>query len=138
VSRNYLSGLFKWGILRKLTEQAVKWKSELYVLYFVVRDGRTPLLPKVIAAMLAGYVISPIDFISDFIPLLGYVDDVIVVPLAVMLALRLIPAQVLADCRRQAALNPLSRNVKIWAAGVIIVMLWLAILFYLFWRFVLI
>ncbi|MDF2499801.1 MAG: hypothetical protein K0Q77_515 [Anaerosporomusa subterranea] len=132
-----LSRFFKWGILRKLSEQAGKWKAELYVLYLAARDGRTPVLPKIIAAVVVGYAFSPIDFIPDFIPLLGYVDDVILVPLGIMLALHLIPPQVLADCRRQAALNPLSKKVKIWAAGAIIVAIWLAILFYLFWRFVL-
>jgi uncharacterized membrane protein YkvA (DUF1232 family) len=136
VSRSYLSRFAKWGVLRKLSEQARKWKAELYVLYLAARDGRTPILPKVIAAVVVGYAFSPIDFIPDFIPLLGYVDDVILVPLGIMLALRLIPPQVLDDCRRQAALNPLSKKVKVWAAGAIVIVLWLSILIYLFWRYV--
>lgn len=131
----YLSRFVKWGVLRKLTDQAGKWRAELYVLYLAARDKRTPLAPKVIAALVVGYAFSPIDFIPDFIPVIGFLDDVILVPLGIILALKLIPPYVLADCRRQALLNPLSRKIKIWAAAAVIVLLWLIILSYLFWVF---
>lgn len=124
-----------WVFLRHLKEQARKWKAELYVLYLAAKDKRTPLAAKIVAALVVGYAFSPIDLIPDFIPLLGYVDDVILVPLGIMLALRLIPAQVLAECRQQAALNPISKKMKIWLAGAVIVLIWLSLLYYLLWVF---
>lgn len=137
MGNRYLSRFVKWGIFRRLQEQAGKWKAELYVLYLVVRHQRTPMLPKLTAALVVGYAFSPIDLIPDFIPLLGYVDDIILVPLGIMLALRLVPPAILAECRRQATANPLSRKLKIWTAGVIIVLVWLGILSYLVWVYIL-
>ena len=137
MASRYLSRFIKWGIFRRLQEQAGRWKAELYVLYLVVRHQYTPILVKLTAALVVGYAFSPIDLIPDFIPLLGYVDDIILVPLGIMLALRLVPPAILADCRRQAIENPLSRKLKIWAAGVVVVLIWLGILSWLIWVYIL-
>lgn len=123
-----------WGILRTLSGHFGIWKTEFYVLYLAVRDGRTPLLPKLIAVMLAGYLISPVDLLSDFIPLLGYIDDAVAVPLGTTLALRLVPPPVLADCRRHAALNPLSTQAKKWAVRVLLAIIGLTIALNLLWH----
>ena len=77
-------------------------KSETYALYLAYRHPRTPWYAKLWAALVVGYAFSPIDLIPDFIPVLGYLDDLVLVPLGVALALRLIPAPVLAECRREA------------------------------------
>lgn len=123
-------------LFRRLMSQALRWKADLYVLYLAVRDQRTPVLAKVVAALVVGYAFSPIDFIPDFIPLLGYADDIILVPLGIMMALKLIPSHILADCRQYAVLHPLKKKLKIWAAGIVIVAIWLGLLLYLFWIFV--
>jgi uncharacterized membrane protein YkvA (DUF1232 family) len=99
-------------------------KHETYALYLAVRDPRTPWYARAIAGAVVAYALSPIDLIPDFIPVVGLLDDLIVVPLGFALALKLIPASVMADCRSEALAAdklPLSR-----AAAAVIVALWLA------------
>jgi len=100
-------------------------KVEAYALYLACRDPRVPWYAKAFAAGLVGYVFSPIDLIPDFIPVLGYLDDLVIVPLGLSLALRMIPGPVLEECRQKARERlgqgrPRSRL----AAGVII-LIWL-------------
>ncbi|OQA21124.1 MAG: hypothetical protein BWY63_01367 [Chloroflexi bacterium ADurb.Bin360] len=106
-------------------ERAQQLQQETYALYLAYRDPRTPWGARIVAALVVGYALSPIDLIPDFIPVLGYLDDLVLVPLGIWLALRLIPAQVMADCRVRAretmtAGQPVSR-----VAAVVIVALWL-------------
>jgi uncharacterized membrane protein YkvA (DUF1232 family) len=78
-------------------------KIEIQTLSLAYRDARTPWLARFIMVLVIGYALSPIDLIPDFIPVLGYLDDLILLPLGVALALKLIPPEVLADCRQPAA-----------------------------------
>lgn len=103
-------------------------------LYLAARDPRVPLLPKLVIAGVVAYAFSPIDLIPDFIPLLGYLDDLLLLPLGIWLALRLVPSQVWRECQAQAALRPpeLRRNgcgalmvVAIWVISITAVGLWL-------------
>ncbi|GCL61174.1 membrane protein [Rubrivivax pictus] len=99
-------------------------KRDVVAIWHAARDPRTPWLPRLLALLVAAYALSPIDLIPDFVPVLGYLDDLVLVPLGLLLVIRLLPADVLADARRQAALTlarPRSR-----AAAVAIVLLWLA------------
>jgi uncharacterized membrane protein YkvA (DUF1232 family) len=94
--------------MARLTMQALKsWarqlRSETLALYLAARDPRTPLAAKLLAGLVVAYALSPIDLIPDFIPVIGYLDDLILVPLGLMLARRMIPAEVLADSRHRAA-----------------------------------
>lgn len=107
-----------------LREWARALKREGYVLYYAVRDPRTPWYVKLIAGMIVAYALSPIDLIPDFLPLIGYLDELILLPAAVWLALRLVPADALADARRRAA-EAVDRPVS-WAAAAVIVALWIA------------
>jgi uncharacterized membrane protein YkvA (DUF1232 family) len=105
--------------------RARQLEQETYAIYLAYRDPRTPWFAKLLAALVVGYAFSPIDLIPDVIPILGYLDDLILVPLGVALALKLIPAAVLVDCRRRAQATieqgaPTSR-----AAAVGIVAIWL-------------
>jgi uncharacterized membrane protein YkvA (DUF1232 family) len=107
---------------------AERLKIEIYTLYLAYGDPRTPWYAKVVAACVAGYAFSPIDLIPDFIPLLGYLDDLLLLPLGVALALKLLPEQVLADSREKARRmvsegKPVSR-----VAAAVIVAIWLALL----------
>lgn len=78
-------------------------KRETLAVMLAARDPRTPLAAKVLAALVVAYALSPIDLIPDFIPVLGYLDDLILVPLGIWLVLRLIPEAVMADARARAA-----------------------------------
>lgn len=110
----------------RVREWARALKRQSLVVYFVARDPRTPWLARLLAIAVAAYAFSPIDLIPDFIPVLGYLDDLILVPLGVWLVLRLVPAHVLADCRAradEAVDRPVSRLM-----AVAIVAAWIALL----------
>ena len=95
---------------------AKKWakniKRDVHAVWLAARDPRTPLLAKGLALIVAAYAVSPIDLIPDFIPVIGYLDDLIIVPLGIMLVVRLIPAEVMREHREtaaQASRRPVSR-----------------------------
>ena len=90
------------GRLARMRERAKRLNTETYALGLAVRDPRTPWYAKAIALAVVAYALSPIDLIPDFIPLLGYVDDLIIVPAGIALAVRLIPREVLEECRTRA------------------------------------
>jgi len=106
-------------------EKARSLKHEVYALYFAVRDPRMPWYAKVFAAVVVGYVLSPIDLIPDFIPVLGYLDELLLVPLGVLAVRAMIPASVLAECRAMAA--QVSEKPSSRVAAVIIVVIWLLV-----------
>jgi len=96
-------------------------KRDVIALWLAARDPRTPWIARALAVAVAAYALSPIDLIPDVIPVLGYLDDVILVPLGILLVIRLVPAEVMAECRAraEAMARPVSR-----AGAVAIVMLW--------------
>ncbi len=114
--------------LEEWKQWAGRLKSETYALYLAYGDPRMPWYAKLFAALVVGYAFSPIDLIPDFIPVLGYLDDLILVPLGVALAVRMIPEDVLSESRQKAremierGERPVSR-----AAAAVIVVLWLAL-----------
>ena len=108
----------------KLKDWARSIKRDVLAVYFAARDPRTPWYAKVLALCVAGYALSPIDLIPDFIPVLGYLDDVIVVPLGILAVVRLIPRDVMDESRLAAATfqdRPMSKT-----AAVVIVCVWAA------------
>jgi uncharacterized membrane protein YkvA (DUF1232 family) len=107
--------------------RARQLQAEVYALYLAYRDPRVPWYAKVLAACVVGYAFSPIDLIPDFIPVLGYLDDLVLIPLGVALALRMTPPEVMVECRERArselaAGMPVSR-----AAAAVIVAIWLGL-----------
>lgn len=96
--------------------QAWRLKRETYALYLAIRDPRVPWYAKALAVCVVGYAFSPIDLIPDFIPVVGYLDDLIIVPLGVALVVKLVPPPVLADCRVQATAT-LQGKASDWAAA---------------------
>lgn len=113
--------------LTTLKSQIHAWARQLrqhtLTVYYAARDPRTPFPVRLLALLVAAYALSPIDLIPDFIPVIGYLDDLILVPLGMALVLRLLPAEVKADAQQQAACaaqRPVSR-----AAAGVIVLLWL-------------
>lgn len=102
-------------------------KIETFAIYLAYRDPRVPLHARIFAACVVGYAFSPIDLIPDFIPILGYLDDLVLVPLGIALAIRMIPPPVLAECREKALEvmgqgKPINR-----AAAVIIIAIWIGL-----------
>src|ERR1700737_3909370 len=79
-------------------------RQEVLSIYFAARDPRTPWYSKALALCVAGYALSPIDLIPDFVPVLGYLDDLVIVPLGILAVLRLIPPEIMAENRAAAAL----------------------------------
>ena len=113
-------------VVEDLKVWAGRLKAELYALYLAYRDPRVPLHARVFAACVVGYAFSPIDLIPDPIPVLGYLDDLVLIPLGVYLAVRMIPDPVLAECREEAR-RAIKEKPTNWAAAAVIVALWLSL-----------
>ncbi|MBN1872653.1 MAG: DUF1232 domain-containing protein [Anaerolineae bacterium] len=106
-------------------QQVRRLKAETYVLYLAYRDPRVPWYARVFAAIVVGYAFSPIDLIPDFIPVLGYLDDLLLVPLGIWLALRMISPEVMVDARVKAQEMMMNGKPINRVAAVIIVVIWL-------------
>lgn len=119
----------------KIKNWAKQLKQQIFVLYFAYKDDRMPLFAKILTAIVVAYACSPIDLIPDFIPILGYLDDIILIPLGIYFAIRLIPQNVLEDSKIKA--DHLSTNKKPtnWIAGSIIIALWILVIICLFFGF---
>jgi len=88
--------------LEKLKQRSRQLKIEIYAIYLAYKDPRVPWFARIFAACVVGYAFSPIDLIPDPIPILGYLDDLILIPLGVVLVLKMMPPEVLAECREKA------------------------------------
>ncbi len=109
-------------VMQRLRDWAREMRRDVHALYLAARDPRVPWYAKAVALAVAAYALSPIDLIPDFIPVIGYLDDMIIVPLGIVLAVRLIPADILAEHRAtasEAGKRPASRT-----AAVVIVSIW--------------
>jgi uncharacterized membrane protein YkvA (DUF1232 family) len=126
-------------LLARFRNWAARLKSEVVALGFCARHPRTPFLAKALAVLVVAYAVSPIDLIPDFIPVLGYLDDLLLVPAGLWLTLRLVPPDVMDECRGQAArwLDEGRERPRNRAASALIIVLivgaWLALL-WLAWR----
>jgi len=109
--------------LKKLARQL---KKETYAVYLASIDERVPWYARILAGVTVAYAFSPIDLIPDFIPILGYLDDLIILPLGIWLVIKMIPPQVLAECREKAAEidrgKPINRT-----AAVVIIAIWIGL-----------
>ncbi len=108
-------------------ESAKAWarsiKRDVLAIYFAARDPRAPMLARLLALAVAAYALSPIDLIPDFIPILGYLDDLLIVPLGILLVIRLLPAPVLASARAKA--DALIARPQSRAAAVVVILIWI-------------
>ncbi len=114
------------GLLSRLRQRASTLKRETYALALAYRDPRTPWHAKLWAACVVAYAVSPIDLIPDFIPVLGLLDDLILLPMGIALAIRLIPAEILDECRTKAAAQ-MQESSSSWIAAAVVVAIWLGI-----------
>ena len=108
----------------RIRNWAHRLKQDTLALYLVARHPQTPWLARLLIAGLVAYALSPIDLIPDFIPVLGYLDDLILLPLGIALAVRLIPDNVLAECRAAAQQAFKDGRPVSWTAGLIVVAVW--------------
>jgi len=111
-----------------MIDRARQWarlvKRDVHAIYLAARDPRVPWYAKALAFCVTGYALSPIDLIPDFVPVLGYLDDVIIVPLGIVLVIKLIPPEIMAEHRASAAAaqdRPVSRT-----AAIVIALIWIA------------
>jgi uncharacterized membrane protein YkvA (DUF1232 family) len=109
-----------------LKGRAKRLQAETYALYLAYKDPRTPWYAKVFAGCLVGYALSPIDLIPDFVPVLGYLDDVILLPVGIYFAIKIVPTDVMEESRKKAAGVVAKRGPTARVAAVTVVLIWFA------------
>jgi len=114
-----------WRI-KELKIWAKALKRDVFALWIAARSVRTPWIAKLIAGSVAAYAFSPIDLIPDFIPIIGYLDDLIIIPLGIALVVRLIPAQLMAEFRTEALL--ISDRPMSYAAATVVIVVWTVVM----------
>ena len=115
----------------ELKEHATKLKADIPAIFLALKDRRTPLPAKILAAVTVAYTLSPIDLIPDFIPVLGCLDDVLLLPILVIAVTKLIPKPVWIECRSQAADLWKSGRPRRWYYAIPIVLLWLLLIWFI-------
>jgi len=113
--------------LEQAKARARQLQVQTYAVYLAYRDRRVPWYARVFAAIVVAYAFSPIDLVPDFIPVLGYLDDLVLIPLGISLALRMIPPAVMAECREKAQEAMAKGKPVNWAAAAVILAIWLAL-----------
>jgi uncharacterized membrane protein YkvA (DUF1232 family) len=103
---------------------AKKLKKEVYAVYLASKDPRVPWYARLLAVIIVAYAFSPIDLIPDPIPILGYLDDLIIIPLGIWLVLKLIPPSILSECRERVERENLQAKPTNWIAAVVIITIW--------------
>ena len=120
-------------MIEKRNKRIHKLQKETYALYIAARDPRVPWYAKLFLGLILAYAFSPIDLIPDFIPILGYLDDIIIIPAGIALALKMIPQEVMVDARRRAdelfgKEKPISR-----IGALIVISIWIIIAILVIW-----
>ncbi|WP_085991316.1 YkvA family protein [Oceanobacillus senegalensis] len=117
--------------MEKIKAWAKNLKRQTFILYFAYKDNRVPWYAKVFIVCVISYAFSPIDLIPDFIPIIGYLDDVIIVPLGIMFTLKMIPKDVIANCEMKEKSIIKNGKPKNWVVGVLIILIWSMIIFWI-------
>jgi len=112
---------------------AASFKNNIYALYLASRDDRVPIPAKIIIGLVVAYAVSPIDLIPDFIPFIGYLDDLLLLPLGIWLAIRLVPQEVCQECQALAVKRVAEMPRNYLAAAVIVIIWLLAIAGFMLW-----
>jgi uncharacterized membrane protein YkvA (DUF1232 family) len=125
--------VFRTNAMNKVIGCWKQWaadlKMETFALYLAYKDPRIPFFAKLFVGLLVAYAFSPIDLIPDFIPVLGYLDDLILLPVGIALAIRMIPEALWAECREKAREIMIQRKPVSWAAVFVIIGIWTGIIF---------
>ena len=123
--------------MSKLTERAKKLKTDIPAVFLALKEKKTPWYAKVIAAVVVVYALSPIDLIPDFIPVLGYLDDIIILPALIAWCIKCIPKEVFADCRKRSEGLWGAGKPKKWYYAIPFVLIWAAVAAMIVFAFVL-
>ena len=118
--------------IESLKQRAKELRTEAHALYLACKDPRVPWHARAFALCVAGYAFSPIDLIPDFIPVIGYLDDLIIVPLGIVLAIKMVPPDILDQCRKKARESADQKKPVRWIAAFVIVGIWAVFLFFIF------
>lgn len=110
-----------------LKKKAKQLKTKIAALFLALKRKDTPLPAKIVAGITVGYALSPIDLIPDFIPILGYLDDIIILPLLISLAIKLIPKEIMAECKGQAINMWQNGKPKKWVFALPIIAIWVVL-----------
>jgi uncharacterized membrane protein YkvA (DUF1232 family) len=120
--------LTAWRINERLSRRVHELKADSYALYLAAKDPRVPWYAKLLASAVVIYALSPIDLIPDFIPVIGLLDDMIIIPLGLGLALRMIPSEVMAEHRQEARARLAEGVPGRWIGAVIVICIWILLL----------
>ena len=118
-------------IIKLLKQKTKELKTEIYALYLAYKDPRVSWYKKAFLVLIIAYAINPLDLIPDFIPILGYLDDLIIIPLGIYLALKMIPKEILVECREKAKNEPIKMKAR-WVIAAIIIFIWLILAYLIF------
>ncbi len=121
------------NILIRIKEKTKKLKTDIFALYFAYKDPRVPWYAKILILLLLGYLVSPIDLIPDFIPVIGYLDDLLIFSLTIYILIRLIPKEVFQECKDKASNEPIKIKSK-WPITFLIIVIWIVV-FYILIKF---
>jgi uncharacterized membrane protein YkvA (DUF1232 family) len=119
-------------LFNRINQGLKQLKSQAQVLMIAYKDKRTPAVAKILIGITVGYLLSPIDLIPDFIPVLGLIDDIIIVPALIALSIKLIPETVLTDARDHLKSHPQQFKKNNWLFAALIVIIWIAVLYFVF------
>ena len=108
-------------------QRAAQLKQEVHALALACKDPRVPWYAKLLAVCIVAYALSPIDLIPDFIPVLGYLDDLILVPLGIYFVLKMIPHEVMTECRERAKAFADQKRPTNWIATTVIIVIWVVV-----------
>lgn len=114
-------------LLEEFKQRARRLKADVFALYLAARHPDTPWYAKLLVAAIVAYALSPIDLIPDFIPIVGYLDDLVLIPMGIALAVKLVPSSVLAECRARAHESMANDKPTSLVAGAVIVVIWLLV-----------
>ena len=115
------------SMISKLKVRVRQLKAEVFALYFAAQHPKTPWYAKLLIVAIVAYALSPIDLIPDFIPVLGLLDEIILLPLGIVLVLKMVPVDVMSECRARALAQPPSGSLVGRIAAAVIVLLWLTL-----------
>jgi len=120
----------------RIKQKAKRLKIEIMAISLALKDKRTPLIAKLMIGITISYALSPIDLIPDFIPVLGYLDDLIILPVLIIITIKLIPKEVLIDCRNRVNTeDKLNKKFGIYSA-IIIVLIWVSVIGFIIYKIV--
>ena len=115
-------------LLQGAKARAREMKWDTLALYLAYRDPRVPLRAKIVIGVTVAYALSPVDLIPDSIPILGYLDDLVLVPLGIGCAVKLVPRELMEECRKRARVEFRKGSPKSWKAAVVVVLVWVGLL----------